>query len=1339
MQRLVGEANVTESFVNGLSCHGLVDTGSQVSTLAAHFYNEKLSELQLHPIGDLVKVEGAGGQRVPILGYIEAEIRFPGNLAGSNMSQMALILIVPDTDYNKKVPLIVGTNVIKVCRDDCLQSSGVRYLQQLHMSATWKAAYQFLTKQEKVQNLDGKIALVKSKSRTPVKLKPFESRILMAVARTRKVPSGTSLIFEPTEKLESLAISASLVTVSTKGPWCKVPVQVQNHSVQPCWLNPGVVLGELQPMGEITTTARCNHQSATPAPDTSSPIDLSSRPLDSDRMEKAYHLLGKCSQAFAQNNLDLGGTKAVRHPIRMFDHIPSKQPHRRIPPAQYDEVRKHLQDMLDCGAIRESHSPYASPIVLVRKKDSSLRLCIDYRKINEKTIKDSYALPRIEETLDALHGAKWFSSLDLQSGYWQVEIEEADKQKTAFTTPMGFYECNRLPFGLTNAPATFQRLMEKCMGDLHLKECLIYLDDIIVFSSTFEEHLERLERVLNRLIEYGLKLKPSKCNFFMKEVKYLGHVISERGIETDPDKIKALQEWPVPSNITELRSFLGFAGYYRRFVKNYSKIAGPLYSLTGGRPVKRRKTKKTKPKLVPPPWHWSEECQQAFEELKYRLSQPPILGYVDFTQPFVVHTDASTKGLGAALCQDQDGQTRVIAYASRALSKSERNYPAHKLEFLALKWAVTQKFHHYLYGNTFEVHTDNNPLTYVTTTAKLDATGHRWLAALSTFNFKIRYKPGKHNGDADGLSRRPHPEEPTDDDTQELSIPAIEAICQYHQTDSEYLPPEGLSAMAESLGVTSEVMQADLHPPSGLPSLPSRSMTDWQRMQDRDEIISRACFYKRRGNRPTNEERKTENPEVLIILRDWEKLQFRSDVLHRKRVNSNGETNYQLVLPKACRGEVLNELHDNMGHLGRDRTLALIRSRFFWPKMVLDVDHKIKQCDRCLRRRTHTLTNPPAPLQPIMTSEPLELVCMDFLTLEPSKGGIENILVITDHYTKYSVAVPTRNQTAKTVAKVLFYDFILRYGIPARLHSDQGRNFESSVIAHLCELMGIKKSRTSPYHPQGNGQCERFNRTLLGMLGTLPNDKKVDWKSYVAPLVHAYNATCHDTTGYSPYYLMYGRHPKLAIDVQFGLDSDPRRKVPTSDYAKLLRDRLDFAYEKASAGQKAAAKSSKARYDTRAREATLQPGDRVLVRKCAFTSKHKIADRWEEPVYEVVRRVNKDTPVYVVHPEDGDGPSRTLHRNLLLPCFPTAEQEGAAPDIQPIPATPTDIVDDNNQDDSDTDDITETPLAVRRPRRTINPPDRLSYLHTVPPISKVPLPSSTQTQSRPCSESPCFC
>ena len=478
-------------------------------------------------------------------------------------------------------------------------------------------------------------------------------------------------------------------------------------------------------------------------------IDLSGLEYWPEHLQvEAKEMLKRNAKTFSKHGLDMGRTNLVKHHIKLTDPIPFKEAYRRILPQMYDEVKAHIQEMLDLGAIRPSNSPWASVIVLVRKKDGRLRFCIDLRRLNNRTVKDAYSLPKIESILDSLLGAKIFSTLDLKAGYWQVEMAEECKAYTAFTCgPLGFYECDTMPFGATNAPATFQRLMHDCLGDLNMRWCIVYLDDII-FSDTKEEHLKRLEAVFQKLAAAGLKLKPSKCFLFREEIEYLGHVVSGKGISTNPKKVGAVTKWPTPKTVYDVRSFLGFVGYYRRFIKDFSKISKPIREvITGLENQSKRTAKKT---LI----EWTEAANSAFETLKELCTSTPILAYPDYQLPFILHTDSSSEGLGAVLYQKQEGKLKVIAYASRSVSKTEANYPAHKLEFLALKWAVCEKFHEYLYGaKTFDIYTDNNPLTCVLTSAKLDACGQRWVAKLANYNFTIRYKCGQSNVEADALSR----------------------------------------------------------------------------------------------------------------------------------------------------------------------------------------------------------------------------------------------------------------------------------------------------------------------------------------------------------------------------------------------------------------------------------------------------------------------------------------------------------------------------------------------------------------------------------------------------------
>ncbi|XP_029967090.1 LOW QUALITY PROTEIN: uncharacterized protein LOC115402705 [Salarias fasciatus] len=477
--------------------------------------------------------------------------------------------------------------------------------------------------------------------------------------------------------------------------------------------------------------------------------------LTTEQAGRLTALIQKWEKVFSKHEEDFGRTDAVTHTIPTGDAVPIRERFRPLPPLMYKEMRSLLADMLDRGVITASSSPWSAPIVMVKKKDGSWRFCVDYRRLNSVTHKDAFPLPRIEETLTSLSQAEWFSTLDLSSGYWQVEVDSKDREKTAFTTPLGLYEFQRMPFGLCNAPATFQRLMQQCLsGQIterpNYRVLLVYLDDIIVYSPDFDTHLQNLEEVFERLWRHGLKLRPDKCKLLQREVKFLGHVVNQAGVMPDPDKITAVTEWPIPTSVREVRAFLGLAGYYRRFVKGFAKIARPLNNLLTGIP---KNDKRSCTKSI----DWTPECQTAFDQLKEVLTQAPVLAYADYTKPFSLYTDASYSGLGAVLAQTQNGKERVIAYASRSLHPAERNdsnYSSFKLELLALKWAITEKFKDYLTGAKFTVFTDNNPVAHLQT-AKLGAVEQRWVAQMASFDFDVKYRAGRENVNADALSRFP--------------------------------------------------------------------------------------------------------------------------------------------------------------------------------------------------------------------------------------------------------------------------------------------------------------------------------------------------------------------------------------------------------------------------------------------------------------------------------------------------------------------------------------------------------------------------------------------------------
>ena len=393
--------------------------------------------------------------------------------------------------------------------------------------------------------------------------------------------------------------------------------------------------------------------------------------------------------------------------------------------------------MLKSGVISPSDSPWASPVVLVRKKDGSIRFCVDYRKLNVITLKDAYPLPNIEDAVNTLSGAKYFCTLDLASGYWQVELTDEAKRKSAFVTREGLFEWNVMPFGLSNAPATFERLMELVLRGMTWKQCVVYIDDVIVFGETFDVTHDRLRKVFTRLRDAHLRLKPKKCHLFKDSTLYLGYLVSQRGIEPDPVKVESIRTWNPPCNLNGLRRFLGTCSYHRKFIPNFAHIAEPLIQLT-----RQRKN---------PTFVWGEPQQAAFEALRTALITEPVLSHPQRDGQFILDTDASAYAIGAVLYQVQDGDEKVISYASKTLTDTQRNYCTTKRELLAVVRMV-KYFRHYLWGAPFTIRTDHASLSWLLRFKDADGMLARWLAELASFQFTIQYREGKNHLNADGLS-----------------------------------------------------------------------------------------------------------------------------------------------------------------------------------------------------------------------------------------------------------------------------------------------------------------------------------------------------------------------------------------------------------------------------------------------------------------------------------------------------------------------------------------------------------------------------------------------------------
>ena len=1267
MVGLVGKRCIVKGEINGHSEEVLWDTGAQVSIVSREFLKRNFPGVVVKEISELLNTElnltAANGSEMPYIGWVELNFRL-----SSSKNDLKVPFLV--TEQYLDSPLI-GFNVIEEIVKD--SNGDVALNQAITSSFTDLDSQTAPVFVNFIENLNQEELCFLKTTKRDVTLPPKESQRVTCRANTGPVERNTPVLFEPDEGSpwpNGLEVSETLLTVK-KGKSSQVDIEITNNTNHAIVLRGRTLLGRLQLVQSVTpvevkikgstSSTQANGVQASGTTEPAQTIDeesvgismgIPSQIKDIDlegltpaQKEMALKLLSEEADSFAKDDNDIGCIPDLQLDLDLEDQTPVQKNYVAVPKPLYGEVKAYIEDLLNRNFIKKSSSSYSSPVVCVRKKDQSLRLCVDFRALNKKTRPDRHPIPRIQETLDNLGGNAWFSVLDQGKAYHQGFMSPNSQPLTAFITPWGLYEWVRIPFGLSRAPGAFQRFMENCLGELRDTVCVPYLDDIIIFSATFEEHIGNMRKVLRRLREHGVKLKPRKCKLFKREVTFLGRVVSEEGYKLDPSSIKpvlALRDSP-PRTVNEVGKLMGFLNYYRRYVKDFSRIAKPIYDLvkTPGQTLKdvqRDKSRKDHNSQLPAkhPVDWTDNHQAALHTLIDSITSAPVMAYPDFEKPFVLHTDASKDGLGAVLYQCQNGLLRVVAYGSRSLTAAEKNYHLHsgKLEFLALKWAICDQFRDYLYyAPSFQVYTDNNPLTYVLSSAKLNATGLRWIGELADFNFTIHYRPGKANIDADTLSRMP-----LDDTTYTEILPqdVLQTVaCSAKAQD------QGQVNWVSALTGDHTVLSAD---PVGTVE-PTVSNVDVKHAQTTDQVVRRVGNLIQRGQRPTARERKRELYETQLLLHEWDNLSVDQDGILRRRKG----TRTQIIVPKQLRPIILKELHENMGHLGVDRTLGLARERFYWPHMQRDIEHHIGHVCQCVKQKVPSLKTR-APLKPVVTTSPFELVSIDFLHLEKSSGGYEYILVVMDHFTRYAQAYATRNKSAKTVAQKLYSDFILRFGFPLRIHHDQGGEFENRLHQQLEKLCGVEHSRTTPYHPQGNGQVERFNRTLLGMLRTLPETQKSCWAKHLNHVVHAYNCTRHESTGYSPFFLLFGRHPRLPIDLMFGIEGQTNHENH-SQYVAKWRKAMTEAYEIAGKKSSEAGIRAKQRHDHFVRSTVLLPGDRVLVRNLSQRGgPGKLRSHWEDRVHIVVSRKGEDSPVYVVKPETGTGENRTLHRNLLLPC-----------------------------------------------------------------------------------------
>lgn len=929
----------------------------------------------------------------------------------------------------------------------------------------------------------------------------------------------------------------------------------------------------------------------------------------------------------------LGEINLTEHRIELLPGARpvSQSPYRQGPKGRKfedEEVRRMLKD----GVVQPSTSEWGSPVVLAPKADGSLRFCVDYRKVNELSLRDSYPIPRMDECIDSFGDANIFTTLDANCGFWQVPVAKEDIPKTAFVTHNGLFEFRRMPFGLTNAPATFQRALDIALAAFKWKTCIVYIDDVVIFSKTIGEHLEHVDTILTALAKAGISLKFAKCDFFSKQIKYLGHIIKPGRLEVDKAHTKSLRESKPPRTVTQLRSFLGGANVYRRFIKNYAMIAAPLHKLLKGLPENCGKGSRH-------PVEFGEDELAAFHTLLKCITSPPVLALPVADRRLSIDTDASAEQIGCALFQEDEGGERMpLGYWSRQLLPAEANYSATERECLALVWGV-QILRPYLLWSEFDAHTDHSALRWLMTIKDPSGRLMRWRLRLSEFRFVPKYKKGTSNQVADMTSRVPSDGHTTVCPDLELPCYSIVDADGYLQFDE---PTEGDSDdeddasffLEERDAHYDQILAGSEEPESEEPA--RISLEEVQRAQEADPF----CINMR------------------TRIQNGEEVPFQDDPTSGALMRNTYETP-QLVIPKELQPRFLTLAHKcpTSGHLGGRKMYRTMRRQYYFPSMAIACYNTVRNCMECakervrIRKTVHYLKLFPA-------TEPLMDIAMDlcgpFLT---TKAGNKYILVITDRYTKLMRTTPLPNQKAETVAKAFVRDWVFTYGPPRSVVSDNGKQFVSKFLLEVYRILGIREIFTTTYHPQTNGQTERFNRTLVGAVRKYVADHPTWWDRYTDSLTYAYNTQVNETTDHTPFELVLSSPPQpMYVERR-----DMVEQKTTRETSMKWLQRLDKMFKDASEALALRQARYKRSFDASVKRRRVpKVGESILVRKEQATrgeSWHKLSPRAFGP-FKVVD-VSEDGRT-LTYQNGGSRELVNVNRVELAPVEEVANDEGQA-------------------------------------------------------------------------------
>ena len=885
-------------------------------------------------------------------------------------------------------------------------------------------------------------------------------------------------------------------------------------------------------------------------------------------------------------HIDVGNN----HPIKMRPY--------RTPIKNREVIDKAVDEMLDADVIRRSRSPWSFPVVIVDKKDGSKRFCVDFRKLNQITKKNSYPLPLIDDILALLGKSKYFTSLDLKSGYWQVAMDEQDKEKTAFACHKGLFEFNVMPFGLSNAPAVFQELMSVVLQG-YSNFATAYLDDIMIFSATLEEHLEHLSMVFERLREHQLKLKLKKCSFLKGETHYLGFVISEDGIQPDQKKVEAIRTLPAPTCVREVRSFIGMCSYYRRFIPNFSKIAEPIVTLT-------RKYAHFK---------WSDVHQKAFEFLKDSLTSVPLLVYPDSKKPYTLFTDASDTCIGACLTQECDGDLKPIYYLSHKLSRSQCKWSVVEKEAYAIHFAL-QKLDYYLHNAQFVIKTDHKPLKYLLESPMQNKKIQMWALSMSGYNCSIEYIEGTTNTCADLLSRHPDKINETQNSEEEIELDQTmldvnNNLFEINVLDSNQFDPKSFASCNLPDEESFEKCDCSDFEKNGFDMKVEQSKDD-DLLEIRSMILN-------------GKESKDVQKHYLLV-----------DGLVYFISNVNDDPNLRLYIPKHIRSYVVTQYHDQNGHMGVQKTFDSIRAKYYWPNLFKELNKYVSECTICQTRSLQKIS------QPLHETDippyPMAKLSLDLSGPYPTTlSGNKYIIAFVDWFSGWPEAFAVPDKTADTVAQLIIEEIFPRHGCALQIVSDNGTENVNRIVKETLAKLKIDHVLTSVYHPQSNAKVERFHRTLHDVLAKKIADNQQTWDLFLNQALAAIRFNVSESSRFSPFFLLYNRDVVLPIDNIL----KPRRKYLGEELHQTALQAQHKSFV-AVRNHLRKAKKRQAKYaDRGTKSIEFKVGDPVYYKN--NQRKGKLDLKWK-PYYRILEKTG---PVSYVIKNQLDGSTSKVHAEML--------------------------------------------------------------------------------------------